>query len=210
MARKSFLLLAALGTSLTACGPVNQGLESVNQPIVSRTNYVFDVAAPEYGGLPATEAARLEAWFVALGVSYGDTVFVDDPQGSADPVRRAAVASVASRYGLVVSDGTPITEGIIPPGSLRVVISRSDAYVPDCPNWRRMSQPEYAASTMSNYGCALNSNLAAMVANPEDLVSGRKGLATNDATTVAKSLGAYRTVDPTGKGGLMSSRTKGQ
>lgn len=210
MARKTFILYAALGTALTACGPVNQGLESVNQPVVTRTDYVFDVAAPEYGGLSPAETARLDGWFRSLDVSYGDTIFVDDPQGLGDPGRRAAVASVAARYGLNVSPGAPITQGDVPAGALRVVVSRSDARVPNCPNWERQSQPEFAASTMSNYGCAVNTNLAAMIANPEDLVRGREGLATNDSMTVAKSLTTYRTAEPTGKQGLQSVRTKGQ
>lgn len=210
MTRKTILVLAALGTTLSSCGPINQGLESVNQPVISRVDYVFDVAAPEYGGLSPEETARLDGWFRSLNASYGDTVTVDDPQGGGDPARRAAVASVAARYGLTVTPGAPVTEGSVPAGALRVIVSRSDARVPNCPNWNRASQPEFAASTMSNYGCAINSNLAAMVANPEDLVSGRQGLATNDATTVAKSLGAYRTSDPTGKAGLQAIRTRGQ
>ena len=35
----------------------------------------------------------------------------------------------------------------------------------------------------SNYGCALNASIAAMVANPEDLVSGRTPGRTTDNVT---------------------------
>lgn len=208
MVRKSLLALAALGTSLTACGPVNRGLESVNQPVVSRTDYVFDVAAPEYGGLSASEGARLDAWFRSMQLSYGDTVYVEDPQGYSDPSRRAAIAAVAGRYGLLVAPGAPVTQGQVPAGAIRVVVSRTGAHVPDCPNWERASQPEFAASTTSNYGCATNTNLAAMIANPEDLVHGRAGEST-DATAVSKAVAGYRSSAPTGKGALKTESSKG-
>lgn len=208
MARTTLLAFAALSSALTACGPVNRGLESVNQPVVSRTDYVFDVAAPEYAGLSTPEAARLDAWFRSMGLSYGDTVYVDDPQGGGDPARRGAIGAIANRYGLIVAPGAPVTQGQVPPGSIRVVVSRASATVPDCPNWDRPSQPEFLASTMSNHGCATNGNLAAMIANPEDLVRGRVGGAT-DGTTAAKALTTYRTRPPTGAGALKAESSGG-
>ena len=208
MPRKTLLALIAASTALTACGPVNRGLEPVNQPVVSRTDYVFDVAAPEYGGLSDGEGARLDAWFRSMQLSYGDTIYVDDPQGAGDPARRGAVAAVAGRYGLLVSPGAPATAGSVPAGTIRVVVSRTGAYVPDCPNWDRPSQPEFAASTSSNFGCATNGNLAAMIANPEDLLRGRAA-GTTDAATVAKSVAGYRAATPTGAGALKAESSKG-
>jgi pilus assembly protein CpaD len=207
MARKLFLPFA-LSTTLAACGPVNQGIESINQPVVSRTDYVFDVAAPEYGGLSRAEAARLDAWFASMGLSYGDTIYIDDPQGLGDPARRAAVAGVAARYGLLIAPGAPVTQGRVPSGTLRVVVSRSEAYVPGCPNWDRASQPDFSNSTSSNFGCAINSNLAAMVANPEDLVRGRASGA-NDTINNTRALTSYRAAKPTGEQGLKTESSKG-
>lgn len=209
MARKFIIAFAAAGVSLSGCGPVNRGLESVNQPVVSRTDYVFDVAAPEYGGLSAEEVARLDGWFQSLRLAYGDTIYVDDPQGYGDPSRRGAVAAVAQRYGLVISTGAPVTQGRPPSSALRVIVSRSGAYVPNCPNWDRPLLPEFEGSTTSNYGCATNSNLAAMIANPEDLVRGRVA-GTTDGTTAAKALTTYRTAPPTGAKPLKSETTGGQ
>ena len=45
---------------------------------------------------------------------------------------------------------------------------------------------------MSNYGCAANSNMAAMVANPEDLFHGRAGPAASDGVAGAKAVQMYR------------------
>jgi len=199
--------LLALGLTLGACGPVNRGLESVNQPVVSRTDFVFDAPALGLASQSSDDAARLAAWFESLEVGYGDRVSVDE--SSAYPgTSREVIAAIAARHGLLLSDAAPITSGAIEPGSVRVVVSRTAASVPDCPNWKRNAAPEFASSTMSNFGCAINSNLAAMVANPEDLVRGQIG-GGSDARTTAKAIKSYREADPTGKGGLKQEDTKG-
>ena len=80
------------------------------------------------------------------------------------------------------------------------MVSRATADVPNCPNWSRPAQPEFAASTSSNYGCAPNHNLAMMVANPQDLIVGQAGSPTRDARTVTKAVKSYRDYTPTGSG----------
>jgi pilus assembly protein CpaD len=54
------------------------------------------------------------------------------------------------------------------------------------------AQPNSQNRTMSNFGCAANANIAAMVANPQDLVHGREGPAAIDAATGAKAIAMYR------------------
>ena len=122
---------------------------------------------------PPSEAARLDGWFRSLDLRYGDSVYVDG--GAYSEAARAQVAGIAGNYGMLVSHGAPVTAGAVAPGNVRVVVSRNVASVPNCPNWERPSQPNYNNRTMPNLGCAVNSNLAAMVANPEDLVHGREG-----------------------------------
>ena len=50
--------LIALGLTLGACGPVNRGLESVNQPVVDRTDYVLDLPAAGLSSQSSPEASR--------------------------------------------------------------------------------------------------------------------------------------------------------
>jgi pilus assembly protein CpaD len=203
------LSLLLLGSALAGCNHVPQdlpdrGLATVNEPVVARATYVFDAAAPA-GVLAPSEAARLDAWFRGLGLSYGDTVFVDgDYSGAA----RADVERIAGNYGLTVAGGAPVTAGAVAPGSVRVVVSRTEALVPGCPNWSVAAQPNYNNRTMSNFGCAVNSNLAAMVADPADLIQGREGSGMNDAMTSSKAIGAYRRQEPTGTKGLQDISTK--
>jgi pilus assembly protein CpaD len=190
------LALLALGLVAAGCGPVNRGLDSVNQPVVSRTDYIFDVRAG-MDGLGEGEGQRLAGWFDSLHLGYGDHVAVDDPNGSASV--RDGVGRIAARYGLLLAASPPILGAAAEPGSARVIVSRSTAAVENCPNWSRKAQPEFAASTMSNYGCATNANLAAMIADPQDLIEGRSGDAGSDARTAVKAIRVFRDADPTGK-----------
>lgn len=183
----------------------NPSLYSMHQPVVERTDYVIDLAAgPE--GIPTPELSRLDAWFRSLELRYGDRISVDQPAGYAHPAAEADVAAVAARYGILVTEGAPITAGEVPPGSVRVVASRSTAYVPGCPLW---SDPGIVASTMTspNFGCATNSNIAAMVANPNDLVLGQPGSVDRSASTATRAIRSYREVQPTGRQGLSETQT---
>jgi pilus assembly protein CpaD len=207
--RRHFALLA-LATALAGCTHdrptvAMRGVSSVNVPVVSRADYVFDAAAPD-GSLGPSEEARLDGWLRALQLGYGDSIYVDGPYADG---ARADVARVASRYGMLINDGAPVTAGGVAPGSVRVVVSRTRASVPNCPNWSVPSQPNLENATMSNFGCGLNSNMAAMVANPEDLVHGREGSSLTDSTTATRAIGVYRTAPPTGSKGLQDISTKG-
>ena len=207
MACKPAILVvaAALGAcSHTAQDLPDRGVAAVNVPVVTRADYVFDAAAPG-GRLAPGEAARLDGWFRGLGLGYGDTIYVD---GAYSGEAMDDVARVAGNYGMLVSPGAPMTAGPVSPDSVRVVVARNRAEVPNCPNWSEPAQPNYNNRMMSNFGCAVNSNLAAMVANPEDLVHGREGTGVGDAVTAAKAVGIYRKAEPTGTKGLQDINTK--
>lgn len=199
MRKFSTIALLAVATTLGACGggPVNQGLSSINQPVVSRTDYVFDVNSGG-GGLSYGEEARLADWFQALEVGYGDRISIDDPNPYGSAERRAAVAEIAARHGLLLADRAPVTAGQVAPGAMRVVVSRMTASVPNCPNWDRHSNGDFAGSSASNFGCASNQNLASMVAHPGDLIRGQSSDGTGDPRTTNRAIGAYREAEPTG------------
>jgi pilus assembly protein CpaD len=182
----------------------DRGVEAVNVPVVTRADYVFDAAAPG-GSLAPSEKARLDAWFRGLDLSYGDSIYVDAVYADA---ARYDVAQVAGNYGMMVQPGAPVTAGAVPQGMVRVIVSRTRAEVPNCPNWSLPSQPNYNNRTMSNFGCGVNSNLAAMVANPEDLIHGRESTGLGDTTAGTKAVILYRSTPPTGTKGLQSINTQ--
>lgn len=198
-------LVLTLGIGLSGCA-TNRGLESLNQPVVSRTNYTLDVSSYG-GGVPLPEQRRLAGWFETLDLRYGDRISVDDP--GADGASREAVAAIAARYGLLVGEDAPVTTGQIAPGTVRVVVSRSSATVPNCPNWAAKSDTNLNNATYSNYGCAVNSNLASMVADPEHLLHGAKGSGQTVVMSSSKAIDSYREAKPTGEKGLKENTTEG-
>jgi pilus assembly protein CpaD len=206
MTRASSLAAIALGLALAGCGPVNRGVESVHQPIISHNDYALDVGV-DANGLRYGEERRLAGWFDSLHLGYGDRVAIDDPDASAAPAHRTAIATLTARYGLLLDRTPPLTQGAVAPGMVRVVISRSTADVPECPDWSRPSMPEFDASTTSNFGCAVNSDLAQMVANPQDLVAGQNGSGTRDARSVSKAIKTYRDLPATGNQPLEKGAT---
>ena len=198
----------SLGLTLAACGgmPTNQSLYSTKQPVVERTNYTFDVQTGS-GGLTIPEQQRLSGWFEAMDLRYGDRVSIEDPMMSG--ATKAAVAELAARHGILVSDGAPVTSGYVQPGQARVVITRATAGVPGCPDWSAKSDMNYNNGTSPGYGCAVNSNLAAMVANPQDLIEGQKGTGETTIMTSNKAIDAYRDQAPSGSGGLSDVSASG-
>jgi pilus assembly protein CpaD len=205
----TFATLASLGLALGACGEatINRGVESVHQPVVSRADYVFDVNASN-DGLSPGEAGRLSGWFESLRLGYGDRVSVDMADAGYSVATRDAIADLAARYGLLLDSTAPVTTGAIAPGNVRVVISRMKASVPGCPDWSGSMSDDLNSNSGSNFGCATNSNLAAMVANPADLVSGQQGSVTSDARTSGKAIGTYRSRKPTGEADLKQESSK--
>ena len=198
-------LVLTLGIGLSGCA-TNRGLESLNQPVVNRTNYTLDVSSYG-GGVPLPEQRRLAGWFETLDLRYGDRISVDDP--GADGASREAVAAIAARYGLLVGEDAPVTSGQIAPGAVRVVVSRSSATVPNCPNWAAKSDTNLNNATYPNYGCAVNSNLASMVADPEHLLHGAKGSGETVVMSSSKAIDSYREAKPTGEKGLKQNTTEG-
>ncbi len=204
------LILIGLASTIAACQTPNvdrpaRSIDTVNVPVVTRADYALDLNTPD-GTLSSTEAARLDGWFRSMSLGYGDVVYIDSANGYD---ARSDVARVAGQYGLLVASGAPTSAGPVPMGMVRVVVARTMASVPGCPNWSVPSNPTFEHESMSNYGCSVNSNLAAMIANPQDLVFGREGSGVGDNITSSRAVDIYRKAVPTGQGGLQDISTKG-
>ena len=206
--RTKFALLLLVSATGACTYPkvdlADRGMQSVNQPVLAHETFVFDASAPA-GMLAPEEMGRLDGWFKSLDLRYGDSIYVD---GAESEGVRAQVGQLAGRYGMMVLPAAPVTAGAIAPGSVRVVVSRTRAEVPNCPNWKVPSQPNYANRSMSNFGCAVNGNLAAMAANPEDLFHGQEVGAAADTITATKAVSLYRSTPPSGSKGLQDVSTK--
>lgn len=195
-------LAITLSLVLAGCGghpTENRSLYSVRQPVVERTNFTLDVDVGG-DGLAVSEQQRVAGWFEAMDLGYGDRIAIDDP--TASPAVRNDLAKLAGRYGLLISDGSPVTAGYVDPGQARIVVTRSTAHVPGCPDWSANNEANEHNATYPGYGCAINGNLAAMVADPEDLIHGKQGTGETVVTTSTKAIRSYREQAPTGAEGL--------
>jgi pilus assembly protein CpaD len=199
----------SLGVLLAGCGGIatNRSLDSLHQPVVERVNYTLDVTTGP-SGLTFPEQRRLAGWFEAMDLRYGDRVAIDDPLDN--DATRAAVQALASRYGLILSEAGPATQGYVSAGNARIIVTRAKASVPGCPDWSSNNDFNPNNATSANYGCATNANLAAMVADPEHLVKGATGIGDTAVMSSNKAIGAYREQRPTGIDGLKQTSSKGE
>ncbi len=193
----------SLGLALAGCGtmPTNASVDSIRQPVVERTNYTLDVSSGP-GGMPLPEQRRLAGWLEAMDLRYGDTVSIDDPLQSG--ATRSAVEALLARRGVMVAAGAPVTPGYVNPGTVRIILTRSKATVPGCPDWSYTSSTNLNNATSPGFGCAVNGNIAAMVANPEHLIKGATGQSDTVVSSSNKAVDAYREAPPTGKSGPKS------
>jgi pilus assembly protein CpaD len=200
-------LALSLGLALSACNtpPTNTSLNSLKQPVVERNNFTFDVAAGA-AGLPIPEQGRLSDWFDSLGLKYGDRVAIDGDAGN--QAARADIAAIAGRRGLLLADGAPVTVGSVQPGTIRVVVTRTTASVPGCPDWGDKFASNLENATADGFGCSVNSNFAAMIADPEHLLHGAEGNGETVVMSSTKAIESYREQNVTGAGGLPQVSTQ--
>ena len=183
---------------VAACGPANRSLDPRKAPVVATSEASYDL---RFAGdaLDPVQGRSFGGYLAALGVGYGDHVAV----AGATAAQRRQVGEIVKDFGVTLEDGGAAA----PAGVARVTIRHSSATVPGCPDWSRVSNPEAGASAMSNYGCATRSNLAAMVADPADLLGGKR-YAGPDGLTVAKGIKAFRDKPATGLEPLARDDTK--
>lgn len=206
VSKKSIVRLGALALvalPLAACqSSVNRGVESIHQPVVSHTAFTYDVQAGPDGGLSVSEGRRLDDWFASIGLGYGDQVALVTDAYSYGPSLRDGIADIVARHGILVGEDSSAAAGRAPEGSVRLVVRRATASVPGCPNWSDKSETDTELGASSNFGCAVNSNFAAMIANPEDLVRGQSTDSDLRTATSNRAISTYRDKVPTGSGDL--------
>jgi len=193
MKKLNIITTVIIGLSMAGCAGSfgeNKSLYSSHQPVVERNNFALDVNISNEEGIEAFEQKRLSEWMDALGLGYGDRVSIDFGSSFANAQVKQTIADLAADRGLLLQEQAPLTQGQIPTGSLRVIVSRSTASVPSCPDWSSNSSSNFNGSNHSNYGCATNSNLAAMIADPEDLVRG-VDKSSSDPTNGVRAIEAY-------------------
>jgi len=195
---RSLIACAVLGVAFTlsACDQT-RGVSSVKVPVVATQSVTRDITFTPDHGIAPHEAQSLEAFLVSLNIGYADRLTLDDPNPEGAAARRAAVNTLVARSGGQLLETPPPAATAMPVGTARLWIVRAQAIPTACPDWSSEPSANMTGASHSNYGCANNSNLAAMVADPNDLAEGRRyaGPAAND---IVKSHDHWHRRVPTG------------
>lgn len=187
MIAKSFLTLSSTlalgGLLLTGCagGPASLGGEP---PLTPLSRYSLQVEpgmdrialAVHETGLSANQQAALADLVQRFAIEGAPTLVVEAPAGG-DPVSNQAAWNV--KAGLVAA-GAPDHlirvvgyNGPDPRAPILAGFETVRAVVPQCgTRWGSLTRTGDNQSA-SNFGCAVNANLAAQIANPRDIVTPR-------------------------------------
>jgi pilus assembly protein CpaD len=122
------------------------------------------------------ETASLNQFLAASGAAPGDTILIERTppstlKGNTLEVRReATLVAALTRQGLRPSVSYTPT---LLPGDMSLTLERYVASAPNCPNWSKTPGNDFGNTLHSDFGCSTATNLAAMIADPHDLVVGR-------------------------------------
>jgi pilus assembly protein CpaD len=209
----------SLGACAPSMGPQeNLGWIEASSPKqleVDRAEYRHSIYFPtDSSAFPAAERARLMTFLEIVQPAGRDSIRLE---GHADEraseqynvelaSRRAEqVAAFLKDAGLGDLTITAVAFGEAVPAvpahgpaawrqnrRVELVMERYLVTLPACPDWSRQSGTDFSNQPHTNFGCATQSNLGLMVAEPKDLVSGRT-LAPADGVHQAEGIVRYRT-----------------
>ena len=172
MHRNRSLIVVTLALLVGACAAATTYTEAEapkNLKLDSATTQVELHFAPGTASLSPADAARLMHLAATGGIAASDRVTI---AAAGSPhlaqARAGAVLALLQHYGIVAlatTDNGPANRAV-------VAVTRTLVTLPPCPNWSRPSQPDFANQPSSNFGCATETNLGMMVANPTDLAGG--------------------------------------
>jgi pilus assembly protein CpaD len=167
----SLLLLASLAACSTANNGSrdNAGLDSMHKATVTLQETSHPVSFSN-SKLSANEEASLSAFISSSGLRYADRLTLRTSEPNMSVGYRNAINAVLGRFGLAI--GNVETTLGLQSGSAILAVSRPTVTLPACGTHSGPNVANVNNENMSNYGCATRSNLAAMVANPADLISG--------------------------------------
>ncbi len=187
-------LICLAGCMADKAPPMNASLDTIYKASVKfeDTSHVVEM---HNGVLSSQEDSALSAFLNMTGVTYADRISLETGDAGNVNKSRTAIDAVLSRVGLSASN-VSLANGL-KPGEVRVVVTHSSIVMPECGHFDRAASPNWQNQTSANFGCASRSNLAAMVANPADLVSGTP-LGSPNAALVAKPVESWNALSQSG------------
>lgn len=184
--------------ALGACAPDTAEWSPVESPKKNRVDWVAFHQTVEFGPRQAVlderAKANLSRFIRRLGTGEGVRVMVaarSDAGGALIAGRReAAVTAYLRELGLrprlaAAAPGRGRTASVV------VTVGRYVVTTPKCPDWSKPSHKDYDNQQSSNFGCATETNLGLMVADPGTLIRGY-GLGPGDGEAMSKAIEDYR------------------
>lgn len=169
-----FALLLLSGCAGGAGAPpanLEEGLtgETPNHVVVTVSKITRDVRFPNGADEPdALTMSELNDFLLEAGADRGAVVLIERNATPEDDIRTAILSGALARKGLRII----VRVGVVTPGDLRLTMDHYVASAPGCPNWSKLPGNDAANTLPSDFGCATAANLAAMVADPRDLIAG--------------------------------------
>ncbi|MDB5359876.1 MAG: hypothetical protein JWO51_1173 [Rhodospirillales bacterium] len=184
-------LLATMTMLLGACAvrasaPSAEAVQAID---VRHSHRDLDLAFPAGSAtLPGSEAARLRALLGESGAGEGLRAVIAAPPGNPLSARRiAAVSRVLEAQGIPTSETSLTT----PENQIRVMFDRYATVPLSCAEDGLPSVAADYSLKVRAQGCTTANNLAAMLADPADLVAPR-GQRAFDAVPAAAAVNRYR------------------
>lgn len=218
MIRNTFLPAAIISLSLTlsACagGPASLGGEP---PLTPTSRFTLQVEpgldrialVAHEAGLSANQRAALDALIGRFAMEGAPMLVIEAPNGN-DPVATQTAWNVKAAFEAagVPGDRIQMVSYVAPDPRAPVLAGFETvrAVVPQCgAQWGNLGRTGDNQSG-SNFGCAVNANLAAQIANPRDIVAPR-AMTPSDAGRRSVVFDAYRkgTATAAGREALVAS-----
>lgn len=208
-AKTRLFLTSALmlgGLALAGCmgGPASLGGEP---PLTPTSRYTLQVEtgldrialAVHETGLSTNQQSALAALVSRFAVEGAPVLVIEAPSGGDPAATRAAWDVKAALVAAGAPDGRvrmASYAGPDPRAPVLVGFETVRAVVPQCgTEWGNLGRTGDNQSA-SNFGCAVNANLAAQIANPRDIIAPRE-MTSGDAGRRAVVFDAWRKGEPT-------------
>lgn len=144
------------------------------QIMVAPTRSVHEVS---YAGravdVSPDELAYLQNFLNNVASERGVTVMVAQPDRQAGRLARQRVVALTATIKELGFPVATFQAGEASPDKVSVAVDHLIAIAPKCPDWAFHKYETYSSQNSPNFACADRSNLAAMIANPRDLVTGQ-------------------------------------
>jgi pilus assembly protein CpaD len=162
------------------------------QNMVSLTSFDHDIHFANGSTVLAPgEAQSLEDFLKKSAVEDSDDVTIGLSTGDSASLAAARQASILAALKHLHVPVLPASDPARGRNAIRLRVARYVVTPPRCPDWSKPELDEPTNSRSSNFGCASETSLALMVANPRDLVHGTPP-AGADGEALARGVALYR------------------